>query len=283
MDNKLPNGWTITNLDDVSRIVTGNTPSMKSPENYGGNVPWVKPPDLSKNVEIFKTEQSLSVIGAKQARLLPKGAVLVSCIGNLGNVAIAGVELATNQQINSAVFYKGIVNAKYGYYWCSTLKPWLYENATSTTISMVNKTKFSKAPFLLAPLPEQKRIVAKLDKLFGHLDHLKARLELVPQLMKDFRQSVLTQAVSGKLTEEWREGKELEEWNVDNLANLSSSRLGKMLDKNKNKGKLTDYLRNVNIRWFSIDLNDISQLRIEESELEKYELNPHCRVLGHFQ
>ena len=65
----------------------------------------------------------------------------------------------------------------------------------------------------LPPLPEQQRIVTKLDTLFGQLDRIKASMERIPQLLKDFRQKVLTQAVTGKLTEEWREGRELEEIN----------------------------------------------------------------------
>jgi type I restriction enzyme S subunit len=63
----------------------------------------------------------------------------------------------------------------------------------------------------LPPLAEQQRIVAKLDELFGHLDNLKTRLNHIPQILKNFRQAVLTQAVTGKLTEEWRVGKELED------------------------------------------------------------------------
>ena len=57
----------------------------------------------------------------------------------------------------------------------------------------------------LPPLLEQKRIVAKLDSLFGHLDTLKTKLDHIPELLKNFRQQVLTKAVIGKLTEEWRE------------------------------------------------------------------------------
>ena len=75
----------------------------------------------------------------------------------------------------------------------------------------------------LPPLPEQQRIVAKLDTLFGHLDALKTRLERIPQLIKEFRQKVLTQAVTGKLTEEWREGKELEEWQDVELKSVCKS------------------------------------------------------------
>lgn len=63
----------------------------------------------------------------------------------------------------------------------------------------------------IPPLAEQERIVAKLDNLFVELDTIKERLETIPGLLKNFRQSVLNQAVTGKLTEEWREGKELKD------------------------------------------------------------------------
>ncbi len=60
-------------------------------------------------------------------------------------------------------------------------------------------------PFLLPPLNEQKRIVAKLDAIMPRIDSAKKRLEKIPAILKRFRQSVLTAAVTGKLTEKWRE------------------------------------------------------------------------------
>lgn len=57
----------------------------------------------------------------------------------------------------------------------------------------------------LPPLPEQERIVTKLDRLFGHLEQLKTRLDKIPQLLKDFRQAVLKKAFQGDLTRVWRE------------------------------------------------------------------------------
>ncbi|MCF6211332.1 MAG: restriction endonuclease subunit S [Gammaproteobacteria bacterium] len=61
------------------------------------------------------------------------------------------------------------------------------------------------APFVLAPLAEQKQIAAKLDELLAQVDTLKTRLDAIPAILKRFRQSVLAAAVSGRLTEEWRE------------------------------------------------------------------------------
>ena len=57
--------------------------------------------------------------------------------------------------------------------------------------------------------PEQKRIVEKLDSLLAQVDTIQQRLNNLPDIIKRFRQSVLAAAVSGKLTEQWREFKEV--------------------------------------------------------------------------
>ena len=58
----------------------------------------------------------------------------------------------------------------------------------------------------LPPLPEQIRIADKLDALLSRVEAGRERLERVPGLLKRFRQSVLSAAVSGELTREWRGG-----------------------------------------------------------------------------
>src|SRR5690606_30831934 len=110
---------------------------------------------------------------------------------------------------------------KYIYYYSLTLKKWLVNNSTSTTISMVNKSVFETAPIIFPPLPEQERIVVKLDKLFAQHEKIKKALDRIPQLLKAFRQQVLTQAVTGKLTEQWREGKGLE-WRVEKVRDVTN-------------------------------------------------------------
>lgn len=65
--------------------------------------------------------------------------------------------------------------------------------------------KFLKSSiFPLAPLNEQRRIVAKLEELFARADACRKRLEQVPRLLKQFRQSVLAAACSGEVTANWR-------------------------------------------------------------------------------
>jgi len=204
MSDELPQGWAEVSLEEVGEIVTGNTPPKNNAANYGDKYPWVKPPDLDSGTPITTTTDFLSETGAQLARLLPEGTTLVSCIGFLGKVGYAGTTLATNQQINSVVFDKRLVEPRYGYHYCKTLRRWLEDNSSSTTVAIINKGRFSQAPIRLAPLAEQRRIVAKLEALLGQVDACRQRLEKIPTLLKRFRQSVLAAACSGRLTEDWR-------------------------------------------------------------------------------
>lgn len=145
----------------------------------------------------------------------------------------------------------------------------------------------------LPPLAEQKVIAEKLDTLLAQVDTTKARLERIPDIIKRFRQSVLAAAVSGKLTEEWREDRSFNkvsgfnEWNwqeipsswcVKTYPELVESRLGKMLDKSKNTGDEIPYLGNINVRWFGFDLSSLQVIKISSSEKEELSLK-HGDVL----
>ena len=210
--NKLPQGWVECELKDIFDIVTGKTPSKKHPEYFGGDIPFVKPGDLDKEKFIYYTEEdSLTDEGFKNAPFLPKYSVLVSCIGNLGKKAILGVDGSCNQQIN-VILPNEYVDYKYLYFYIDKIISWMEQNASATTVTILNKGKFEQAPFLLPPLDEQKRIVEKIEEEFGKIDDGVEKLKLAQEQIKQYRQSVLKSAFDGKLykTTEWQE-KTLEE------------------------------------------------------------------------
>lgn len=76
----------------------------------------------------------------------------------------------------------------------------ILDNFTGSAQGGINQKFASNTLIPLAPLEEQNRIVAKLDILFTQLENIKVSIERIPVLLKDFRQQVLTQAVSGKFT-----------------------------------------------------------------------------------
>ncbi len=198
----IPQNWVWTTIDIVGSIVTGNTPSTKNRANYGTDIPFVKPPVLLDS-SIYNAPEGLSKQGAESARVLPTDSVLVSCIGNLGKTGISKVPVAFNQQINAIKFSDDVI-PKFGFYYAQTLKNWLYNVFSATTLPIVNKGKFQKAPIPIAPLNEQKRIVEEIEKQFSRLDEAVENLKRVKANLKRYKASVLKAAVEGKLTEEWR-------------------------------------------------------------------------------
>ncbi|QDW25654.1 type I restriction endonuclease subunit S [Pedobacter sp. KBS0701] len=187
--------WIECEIGDVFDVVTGNTPSKANPLLYGGNIPFIKPPEIN-NKEVEDASEFLTEEGAKVARILPKYSVLITCIGNLGRVAMnSKFEVAFNQQINALKPNK-FVYPKYIYYKAqsSNFRNQLEELSTGVTVSLVNKTNFSKVRFPLPPLPEQRAIVKKLESLFSSLDAGVADLKKAQQQLKIYRQAVLKKA-----------------------------------------------------------------------------------------
>ncbi|MEQ9453606.1 MAG: restriction endonuclease subunit S [Phycisphaeraceae bacterium] len=168
-------------IADCAKVITGSTPSKREAAFWGGQVPFVTPAQLGTNKPIESASEGLTERGVEQARLLPRNAVLVCCIGSLGKTGITGRPVVTNQQINAIVFDPERVHTRYGYHATRQLKPLLDHYAPSTTVRIVKKSIFEGIEIPLPPLPEQKRIAKILDAA----DALRAkRRESIAQLDK---------------------------------------------------------------------------------------------------
>ena len=154
-------------LDELGTIITGKTPSTKNEEFWDGEIPFVTPKDIQGTKHIFETERYITHKGlnsVKGARL-PIGAICVSCIGNIGYLGITMHECVSNQQINSLIVNED--NDKdYVYYLLKSMWPYFknYEGQ-STTLSILNKTQFSKIIVEVPSLPNQKKIASILSKI----------------------------------------------------------------------------------------------------------------------
>jgi len=100
---------------------------------------------------------------------------------------------------------------------CKTYLLWLLRhtdlraNDSGSAQPVISGSKIYPTQISFPPLAEQKVIADKLDTLLAQVDNTKARLDRIPEILKSFRQSVLAAAVSGKLTEEWRNENDVEE------------------------------------------------------------------------
>ncbi len=140
-----------------------------------------------------------------------------------------------------------------------------------TTRLKLTKGSLVEIPIPLPPLAEQERIVSKIEELFSELEKGKEQILLAQQQLKTYRQAVLKWAFEGRLTNaDVVDGVLPEGRETVTLADVADSCLGKMLDKQKNKGELKPYLGNINVRWNSFDLDDLSEMRFEASEQARY-------------
>ena len=201
--------WPMVAIKDVAKVVTGKTPSKSEDDNFGGEIPFVTPAELNGIPYVLSSPQTITGKGASKLKLVPRNSVMVCCIGSLGKLAIAGREVATNQQINSVIFDEKRVDPKYGYYALSKLKPVMEKLAPSTTVAIINKSNFEALEIPLPPLVEQQRIAAILDKA----DAIRRKRQQAIQLADDFLRAVFLDMFGDPVTNP-------KGWEVKSVADL---------------------------------------------------------------
>lgn len=219
----VPENWCWTRIKSISDVVTGGTPSKKNPEYYGGHFPFFKPADLDSGRYTCIASEYLSDKGKNVVRLIPANSTAVCCIGTIGKSGYLVIDGTTNQQINSAI---PKINSLYLYYFCNTSDfiNQLLEKSSSTTISIVNKSKMEECGIPLAPLSEQQRIVDRIESLFAKLDEAKEKAQVALDSFETRKAAILHKAFTGELTAKWREenGVGMDSWKETTLSNIVS-------------------------------------------------------------
>ena len=188
----VPQGWKKVRVDELGTVLTGKTPSTKDADNYGGDIQFVKTPDMHGNAFVLQTETQLTEKGAKSQanKFLPPGALLVSCIGTVGVVSLTSELCQFNQQINAVIPMEDFLRY-YSYFALKDLKPRLDAIGGGVTMANVSKGKFESMDVLrptsalLRNFDEFSSPVFNQIKVFGQQNQKlrQARDLLLPRLM----------------------------------------------------------------------------------------------------
>ena len=183
--------WEKCKLGDYGKVVTGNTPPTKDIENYeNGTYLWASPADLGIIKSITETKTMLSAQGFSKTRTLPKGSVLVTCIGStIGKTGMATKEMSTNQQINSIVVNENSDN-EFVYYSIQSAFPRYLSSIAVQAVPIISKSAFELLPNQRPCLQEQK----KIGKMLSLLDE---RIATQNKIIEDLKK--LKSAISKKL------------------------------------------------------------------------------------
>ncbi len=173
----VPAGWSVVQLCDIAKTVTGSTPSKNNKSYYGGTFPLYKPSDLDAGRNVNEASEYLSDEGKRISRIIPANSIAICCIGSIGKCGYIMREGTTNQQINTIIPLYNIYPL-YIYYFClsASFVQQLLEKSSAVTIAIVNKSKLDSTFILLPPLAEQKRIAEQIETIFASLDTITAEL-----------------------------------------------------------------------------------------------------------
>lgn len=198
---ELPESWTRDKLGSVFFTTSGGTPSRKNQGYYVGNIPWVKSGELDKGL-ITQTEEYISqeAIENSSAKIFPKGTLLIALYGaTIGKLGFLGVDAATNQAI-CGIFDNGNFNLHYTKYFLFHNRNKLIEQGAGGAQPNISQTILKELSIVIPPLPEQHRIVAKIEELFSSLDKAIESINTAKEQLKVYRQAVLKWAFEGRFT-----------------------------------------------------------------------------------
>lgn len=198
--------WRIAKISDFAKTTSGGTPSRTNPEFYTGNIPWIKSGDLNdgnvSEATEFITEEALK---SSSAKLFPAGTLMIALYGaTIGKLGILTIDAATNQAV-CGIFVPEGVETKYLFYFLLQHRRELIKQGAGGAQPNISQGIVRDIEVPIPPLPEQRRIVARIEELFSRLDAGVAALRHAKAQLQRYRQSVLAAAVTGQLTQEWRE------------------------------------------------------------------------------
>ena len=334
--HEVPDNWGWASAEAICASVRDGT--HDTPKYVEEGIPLITSKNLINGKLNYSKIQMISENDHKEISKrsgVDDGDILYAMIGTIGNPVV--VKKTSEFSIKNVGLFKkneDFIKPNYLKYWLDSpqFNNWLKPRLKGTTQKFAPLGLLRSLPVPIAPPEQQKRIVAKIEELFSHIDAGIDALKKAKKLLKQYRQSVLKAAVTGELTKEWREenkaklepasqllerilkerrqkweqqqleqfkakgkmpkddkwkGKYKEpksaallvdmvnpnEWELVSIDQVAEVFLGKMLDKSKHTaGEKLPYLRNINVRWGNVDVNDVSEMFFKEVELNRYNL-----------
>ena len=194
LKREIPLLWKAKIVEEVADVYNGATPSTVNELNYGGDIVWITPKDLSdqKQKFVYQGERNISQVGydSCSTHLLPSNTILMSSRAPIGLLAIAKTELCTNQGFKSFVSKSKNI-ATYLYYYLQYHITQIEQLGTGTTFKEVSREDILKFPMLKPSdnvLDLWEEIVSALNDRQVEIQKenenlIKQRDELLPLLM----------------------------------------------------------------------------------------------------
>lgn len=152
-----PKGWVVKPVGELVKCIV---PGRDKPKSFTGEMPWITTNDLQHLGTTTKSDKRIGLsdeeISAVKARIIPKGSVLMTCVGDLGIISLAGNDLVMNQQLH-AFLTSEYFEQEFLMFALSFQKHYMLKMASSTTVPYMNKTVCNSVPVIVPALKLQQQ------------------------------------------------------------------------------------------------------------------------------
>jgi len=183
-------------MAEIGKWGSGGTPKSGEPLFYDGSIPWIRSGDLTDR-EIRKHVVSITEDGlaASSAKWVPTNSVLIAMYGaTIGRVGLTTYPVTTNQAVAFCIPKQNAVEPRYLLSYLLSIRDFLISCGQGGAQPNISQEIIKRLDFPVAPLPEQRRIVAKLDALDASSKRARADLDRIPALVARAKQAILAKA-----------------------------------------------------------------------------------------
>lgn len=160
-----PKGWVVRPVGDLCDCIV---PGRDKPKSFNGSTPWITTNELIHLGVTFKKENYIGLtedeISEVRARVVPKESVIMTCVGDLGVVSVAGEDMVINQQLHAFLPSEEIAPS-YLAFSLASQKGYMLKMASSTTLPYMNKTVCNSVPVMLPPKKMQDKFESLVAKV----------------------------------------------------------------------------------------------------------------------
>lgn len=194
--DEVPAEWEIRQSDEIADVKTGHTPSTSVDEYWDGDISWVDIHDLTQleKTVIETTDDTITEEGLENsgAKLLPEGTLVLCRTGAIGETAILGKEMATDQDQVTFECDESVVLPRYLMYLFEFATPQLERLSAGSTHDKIQLHFFSDLEIPLPSLDEQQRIVDAIESVDDIVIANKEQLDGLKRLKRGLRQDLLS-------------------------------------------------------------------------------------------
>ncbi|MCK9435977.1 MAG: restriction endonuclease subunit S [Synergistaceae bacterium] len=189
--------WIEIELGKICSVNMGQSPPSSTYNKEGDGMPFFQ--GKAEFTELHPVVEKWCTAPKKTAKT---GDILMSVRAPVGSTNIANIDCAIGRGLAAITYPFGY---RYLWYFLKLIERKLDDQGTGTTFKAISGSVLKSQIVPIAPLPEQRAIVAKIEQLFSELDNGIDNLKAAKDKLEIYRQAVLKKAFEGELTKEWRE------------------------------------------------------------------------------